>query len=56
MKKLFPTLILFLVISFSTFAQSNNTYKDALTKMFKVSGTEETYQVAIKQMFSMFKN
>ncbi len=56
MKKLFPTLILFLVISFSTFAQSDNTYKDALTKMFKVSGTEETYQVAIKQMFSMFKN
>jgi uncharacterized protein len=30
-------------------------YKSMLTKMFSVSGSEETYKSAIRQMFVMFK-
>ena len=30
-------------------------YKPMLTKMFSVSGSEETYKAAIRQMFVMFK-
>lgn len=56
MKKLFTTLALLLFIGFAAQAQSDDAaYKTALAKMFKVSGTEETYQVAIKQMFNMYK-
>ncbi|TYA84269.1 DUF2059 domain-containing protein [Seonamhaeicola marinus] len=55
MKKLISTLALLLVVSFSTFAQSDEAYKKVLTEMFELSGTEETYQVAIKQMFGMYK-
>lgn len=55
MKKVFSTLALFLFVSLSAFAQTNEAYKDALTKMFQISGTEQTYQAAIEQMFIMFK-
>ena len=38
-----------------TSAQSDDKYKETLIKLFRVSHTEQTYEVAIKQMFSMFK-
>ncbi|URW80940.1 DUF2059 domain-containing protein [Xiashengella succiniciproducens] len=38
-----------------TSAQSDDKYKETLIKLFRVSHTEQTYEVAIKQMFSVFK-
>lgn len=55
MKKIFSTFAFVFIFSVSLFGQSNQEYKETLTKMFEVSGTEETYQAAIKQMFGMFK-
>lgn len=54
MKKAF-TLVILVCISFTSFAQENSEYSNTLQKLFKISGTEETYQVAIKQMFTIFK-
>jgi len=59
MKKLFTTLTVIIVLSSMTFGQQltadNTEYKETLGKMFKLSGTEETYQVAITQMFAIYK-
>ncbi len=55
MKKLISTLSLILIFTNLSFAQADNEYKDALQTMFKVSGSEEMYQTAIEQMFTMFK-
>lgn len=53
-------MIAFLVLSFvftvSGYAQSNAEYSTALKKMFLVSGSNETYKMAIKQMISMYKS
>ncbi len=53
-------MIAFLVLSFvftvSGYAQSNAEYSAALKKMFLVSGSNETYKMAIKQMISMYKS
>lgn len=46
--------ILFLFI-FSSYGQIDKEYTKTLKKMFEVSGTEDSYQAAIKQMFVMFK-
>lgn len=50
--KLFSFIAL---LSISSYGQVDEDYSKALTKMFEVSGTEETYQSVTKQMFSMFK-
>lgn len=44
-------------IAFFTFSfgQVNDDYSKTLKEMFKVSGSEESYQAAIKQMLVMFK-
>tara|TARA_Y100000589_G_scaffold747_1_gene681 strand:+ start:283 stop:741 length:459 start_codon:yes stop_codon:yes gene_type:complete len=59
MKKLFTTLTVIIVLTSMTFGQQltvdNTEYKETLGKMFKLSGTEETYQVAITQMFAIYK-
>ena len=55
MKKLISTLSLILIFTNLSFAQADNEYKEALQTMFKVSGSEEMYQTAIEQMFTMFK-
>jgi uncharacterized protein len=38
-----------------TIAQTDEKYKETIIKLFQVSHTEQTYEVAIKQMFSMFR-
>jgi len=55
MKKMIAFLFLSLVLTVSGFAQTNAEYSAALKKMFVVSGSNETYKVAIKQMISMYK-
>ncbi|MDO9154389.1 MAG: DUF2059 domain-containing protein [Paludibacter sp.] len=55
MKKTIAFLVLSLVMSSAGFAQTNDEYGIALKKMFMVSGSNETYKVAIKQMISMYK-
>lgn len=55
MRKIISTLT-FLVISASvSFGQVDNTYAKTLEKLFEVSGSEESYKAAIKQMATMFK-
>ncbi len=55
MKKLISTLSLILIFTNLSFGQVDNEYKEALQTMFKVSDSEEMYQTAIEQMFTMFK-
>ena len=55
MKKLISTLSLIVIFTNLSFGQTDNEYKEALQTMFKVSGSEEMYQTAIEQMFTMFK-
>ncbi len=50
------TIVSFLVLlSVSTYGQVDTEYSKTLKKMFEVSGTEESYQAVIKQMYTMFK-
>lgn len=51
-KRLLIIALLF-SISFTTFA--NKEYRSTLKKMFEVSGSEESFQTVIRQMFVMFK-
>lgn len=44
-----------LFLSFSLFAQDKTTYDKALKTMFEVSGSEETYDTVVEQMFGMLK-
>jgi hypothetical protein len=39
----------------SASAQINESYKATLKKMLAVAGTEQTFDIAIKQLFGMFK-
>lgn len=55
MKKIICTLFLALAFNVSSFAQVDNGYKSSLKKLFEVSGTEEAYKAAIKQIIVMFK-
>lgn len=55
MKKIISTLSFLLLFATLSFAQEDKAYKETLQTMFKLSGSEETYQVAITQMFTMFK-
>lgn len=55
MTKTVLTLALVSVLSFNAFAQADGEYGKTLKKMFEVSGTEVSFQMAIKQMFSMYR-
>lgn len=55
MKKTIILLLAVFALSFNGMSQADNQYKTALKKMFEVSGTEEAYKEAIKQMVTMFK-
>jgi hypothetical protein len=55
MKKLISTLSLFIIVTFVSFGQTHDDYKETLQKMLKISGSEESYHAAINQMFTMFK-
>lgn len=50
------TIISILFISNLTYGQNDLEYGKTLQKMFEVSGSEETFNVVIGQMFSMFKD
>lgn len=57
-KSLMKTLSLFataLCLSVSLHAQVTDSYKETLHEMFRVSGTEDTYHVAIEQMLGIFR-
>ncbi|GAB4481070.1 MAG: hypothetical protein OHK0057_35320 [Thermoflexibacter sp.] len=53
--KKFLVLALLLTIATATFGQVDKEYTQTLKKMFEVSGSEESYQAAIKQMINMYK-
>ena len=69
MKKILNVFTFLLVIGMSAICQENKEilvigsinenvdqeYTQTLKKMFEVSGSEESYKTAIKQMFTMFK-
>jgi len=55
MKKLFVGFILSFLFVSVTFAQENDKYKESLQKMMILSGSEESYKMAITQMMTMFK-
>ncbi|CAG4998204.1 hypothetical protein DYBT9275_01953 [Dyadobacter sp. CECT 9275] len=55
MQKFIVTVLICLLTSSISFGQSDPAYQKKLQKMFEVSGSEQTYKVAIQQMFQMFK-
>ena len=55
MKKIISILTFSLAFLAFSFGQSDADYLTTLKKMFKVSGAEESYQSALKQMVVMFK-
>lgn len=54
MKKIISIFLLVCACSI-TYGQDNLEYGETLKKMFEVSGSEETFNVVISQMFTMFK-
>src|SRR5688572_20433511 len=55
MKTLLISFTVLLCSAGLSFAQSDARYQSTLKKMFEVSGSEEAYKSAIRQMFVMFK-
>lgn len=55
MTKVLTVFSFLLIISFSTFGQVDTEYSKTLKNMFEVSGSEESYQTIINQLFTMFK-
>jgi hypothetical protein len=55
MKMLFLIASLMLFTSGLAHSQSTTDYQKTLRRMFEVSGTQESYKVAITQMFGMLK-
>lgn len=53
-KRIF-TIAFLIIVSITAFGQNDKEYTTTLKKMFEVSGTQDAYQAAIKQMFNMFK-
>lgn len=54
LKKLI-NLSLLVLLCVAAFGQENQEYRQALNRLFQVSGTEQSYQAAIKQMYTMFR-
>ncbi len=44
-----------MLFSFSSFAQNDKAYENTLSEMFQVSGSEETFKVAINQILAAYK-
>ena len=55
MKKLIFTALLITSFALNTQAQDADPYKDTLKEMLVASGSMGTFQVAIKQVFNMYK-
>lgn len=56
MKKLIALFTIVFVFSSLSFSQENKEYSTALKKMFELSGSEESYKMAIKQVIYMHKS
>jgi uncharacterized protein len=55
MKKFVTVFVCLLAIVLNSKGQDDNSYEKTLRKLFEVSGSNETYKVAIIQMIDMFK-
>ncbi len=55
MKKIITAIFFILLIPAVSLAQGDSKYKKSLTTLFEVSGTQEAYKAAIKQMMVMYK-
>ena len=55
MKKVISILVLLVAFSSFSFAQTDTKYAKTLQKMFKVSGSEQTYATATTQMLGVFR-
>ena len=53
--KIFTLIIALIITSSVSFGQVDVDYTKTLHTMFKVAGTEKTYNTVITQMFNMFK-
>jgi hypothetical protein len=56
MKNLITVISLIVVSVTASFAQADANYKASLKTMLQAAGSEESFKVAIKQMFDMYKN
>jgi len=56
MKNILAIVALFMLFSFTTFAQDDKAYENKLSEMFEASGSEETFKAAINQMLGMYKS
>lgn len=55
MKKITSILAFIVLLTISSFGQSENEYSSTLKTLFEVSGSEESFEVALTQMFNMYK-
>lgn len=55
MKRTLSLCVFAFMLLATTFAQTEDKYAESLKEMFKVSGSEQTYEVAINQMLTIFK-
>lgn len=55
MKKMLSLCVFAFMLLATTFAQTEDKYAETLKEMFRVSGSEQTYEVAINQMLTIFK-
>lgn len=55
MKKVLTVLSFMALISYSGYGQAGSEYEATLKTMFEVSGSEQSYQAATKQIFKTFK-
>jgi len=55
MKRIVTIFIFLLTISTLSYGQADLKYSAKLKEMFILSGSEESYEAVVKQMFSMFK-
>lgn len=56
MKKKISLIVIVFVFSSMSYGQDNQEYRQALKKMFEVSGSEESYKAAIKQVMYVYKS
>lgn len=55
MKKLLTLFAFIALFNFTGYSQTGTEYETTLKTMFEVSGSEQTYQAAIKQIFKTYK-
>ena len=56
MKNTLAIVALFMLFTFSAFAQDDKVYENTLSEMFEISGSEATFSAAINQMLVMYKS